>query len=233
MSKDEQARVRDELLQTLYRDVLRCGLAGKRGGAIAAGVCAALAPADLLLLPARGSRSLQLLRPDNRMILPDDEADAVRAVLQLAEGLPAPSLLYVVLPLRTLSIRAVSSKRKPETWAGALDYAARKSLPLLVVGGPPESPADPAQPAPKYPSIPVDKDDALAVYRVAYECAARARLDGGGPSRIAPVPFRVRGAPAGPDTLQRLEEALRRRGAFPKAWRRQVERELSARPPCP
>ncbi len=227
MSKDEQARVRDELLQSLYRDVLRCGIAGERDGATAAGVCAALQPADLLLTPARGSGSFTLLRPENRMTLPEAEADAVEAVLQLAGGLPAPSLVCALLPAQASLSEAPPVGRKPKTWSGAVAYAARKRWPLLLIGGPPEPAPDPTRPAAAYPSIPVDKEDALAVYRAAYECASRARLDGGGPSRIVPVPFRVRGAPAAPDALARLEEALRRRGAFTKAWHRQLERELA------
>ncbi len=232
MSKDEQARVRDELLQTLYRDVLRCEAAGAGDGAAAAGVCAVLQPTDLLLLPARGAAGFGLLRPENRMTLPESEADGVYATLQLAGGLPAPSLVCVVLPAKASLSAALNSKRRPETWSGALARAARKGLPLLLVGGRPEPPPDPAAPAAAYPAIPVDKEDALAVYRVTHECAARARLHGGstdwgGPSRIVPVPFRVRGAAAEPGALARLEEALRRRGAFSKAWHRQIERELA------
>ena len=238
MSKEEQARVRDELLQGLYRAGLRCELARGASGrstgkgdldALAAGVCANLKPDDLLLLPARGAESFHALRrdPAARYLLPPSEAAGVGFALGLATALSRGRLVCVLLPEKTSLDAAPGTQTSvPEDWPGAALYAARHRLPLLLLGGKTTPVGDPEQPGPAYPSIPVDEDDALAVYRVAYECAARVRMEDGGPSHICPVPFRVRGAEAEPGALLRLEAALRRRGAFPKPWRRQMEREL-------
>ena len=264
MSKEAEARVRDELLQSLYASMLRCTLApargtpgGAAGEAVAAGVCANLRADDLVLLPRLGSKSaaagFRVLRglpthptPPARELaagvlpLPTDEAQAVSFAMGAAAaaahaGLGA--LVCAVLPLPLLpegTSAGARTHRLPTTWHAAGAYAARMALPLLLVTGPDprrlaaQAAVRPAHrlPAPLFPSIPVDREDALAIYRVAFECAARARA-GGGPSRLACVPFRVAGQPRqAPDALGRIEAMLRKRGAFPKAWQRQLERRL-------
>ncbi len=286
MSKEEQARVRDELLQGLYRSVLRCELARARAGdssgsgsaldALAAGVCANLKPGDLLLLPARGAESFRVGRgiataapgsPREReagvFTCPRDGASAIGFTLGLAAALEKNcprSLVAVLLPSQALKqstapahgkhTRANEKQKKwpvdklPADWNAALPYAAECRLPILFLsahGAWPRRFSEPATeggpgPAPLYPSIPVDGEDPLAAYRVAFECAARVRLPGGGPSHIAAVPFRLRrqtenpnaSPDASPDARARLEEALRKRGAFSKAWRQQLERTLVA-----
>lgn len=68
------------------------------------------------------------------------------------------------------------------------------------------------------PGMPVDRDDALAVYRVAQEAIARARA-GGGPTliecmRYVAAPRRSQSAPA------TLERSLKRKGLFTPSWKR-------------
>lgn len=129
---------------------------------------------------------------------------------------------------RTAARGAAREARLPETWAGLGSYAAQHALPLLFVSDGVAGIAGPGpeQPPTAFPTIPVDRDDALAVYRVAFECISRARR-GGGPSHLACVAFRPRGGKAEEsDALIRLESTLRARGAFGASWRKGLERRL-------
>jgi hypothetical protein len=264
MSKAAEARVRDELLQTLYSHALRCTLAAAAGGrsaddaAPSAGIFANLLPDDTILLPPRTAAGLRILCGLSRVPargsvgrdramrvypLPRNEAQAVAFCLAMglaAADTPAPSgggnSVVVVLPAAVrLSVSHAKSQTMPSDWSDAAAYAARAALPVLFVsiensppgwGSAAGAPADPSQPAPLFPSIPVDRDDALAVYRVAYECLGRARA-GGGPSHLAAAhcPALPGGASGG--ALRRLEAMLRRRGCFSKAWQRALEREIT------
>jgi hypothetical protein len=263
MSKATEARVRDELLQTLYTHVLRCQLAAAAQGgrsddaATAAGVFANLEPGDSILLPARHGSSLRMLRglsiaaattgmTRDRAArvygLPADEAQAVAYALAMglaAADAPSPgglsSAVVVVLPPRVvLQLSRATLRQMPRTWSDGAAYAARAALPLLFVSiyGSPAgktsaagAPADAGRPAPLFPSIPVDREDALAVYRVAFESLARARA-GGGPSELAAGRYpALTGMPSG--GLDRLEAMLRKRGCFSKAWQRSLDRELT------
>jgi hypothetical protein len=272
MSKATDARVRDELLQTLYTHVLRCALASATSGlqaedaATAAGVFANLRASDMVLLPTRpdghgsGLRALRGLSPvpsptgqardrSARVYpLPADEAQAtafclamgIAAADALTGDTSTPSALshvvVVVLPRRIqLKVSHAKLRGLPGTWSEAAAWAARAALPLLFVSlerrpagrnTAAGAAAEPSRPAPLYPSIPVDSDDALAVYRVAFECLARARA-GGGPSHLAAARYpALPGALAG-DGLCRLEAMLRKRGCYSKAWQRALERDLT------
>jgi hypothetical protein len=281
MTKDVEARVRDELLQKLYRDTLHCQIAAAQvwspvmpatgSAALAAGVCATLTLNDLLLIPHTGMPGFRTLRGlpvqgsllAQRQILagvqvqPRTEAAAVAQALGAAAALAAQKNnclhtgLVVCFPpvgrfpsggasvaSSSPAVRASTSFKAtlPATWAAAGTYAARLALPLLFVtdralpGRDARRHTPLSGPAALYPSIPVDRDDALAIYRVAFECAGRARA-GTGPSHVQAVAFSLAGAvvPTGAaegEGLARLEAALRRRGAYSKAWRRGLEREL-------
>ncbi len=288
MSKEAEARVRDELLQALYASVLRCTLSeaqwglgarglGEASMALAAAMSPVLRPPDMVMLPARGAAAFRALRglgprAERRLpardlaagILPCPAEEAVAASLALGAAAAAAragsgALVCVLLPaavagrLQGVPPAATGSGAKGgkgswiedcSTWQDAAAWAARLALPLLLMtdtarprrgfapGRPPE-----LAPAPMYPSIPVDRADALAIYRVAFECAGRAR-EGAGPSHIQCVPFRLRGQqPGEEEALPRLEAMLRKRGAFHKGWRRQLERqqirELAANPAEP
>ena len=75
------------------------------------------------------------------------------------------------------------------------------------------------------PSIPVDADDVVAIYRVAHESIQRARR-GGGPTRIVGVlwPTASDGRPAetAGDAVERLERWLVARGLPAQAWRMEI-----------
>ncbi len=255
MSKEQQARIRNELLQELYRQTLRAHLAetragrrrGDAGAAAAAAVCANLTPEDLLLVPRGMGIALAPLRKNPgqettrtqppTVEQPRSEAPAVAVALGAATAaLRTGSLVCILLPPSARLDEALSPRQKksfPLTWSEAGEYAAAQRLPLLFVSdGARGTRNDPAQPpaheqgAPPYPAIPVDRDDTLAIYRVAFECGSRAR-SGGGPSHIRCLPFTLRGDATPPtDALTRIEAMLRKRGAFDKAWKRHLERDL-------
>ncbi len=267
MSKEEEARIRDGLLQELYAGVLRVRLARSQssagaGGraafsgaeAVAAGLAANLQELDLVALPHRGAMALRVLRGaaateqsvsparDLRaglLTLPQTEGAAAALVLGASasamHGAAETVVVALLPPSAELGPAAAPATRvraggfkPPETWAGLASHAARNALPLLFVSDGTAEVASPGpdQLPPALPTIPVDRDDALAVYRVAFECMGRARL-GGGPSHLACVPFRTRGRkPAAPDALMRLENTLRARGAFGASWRNGLERRL-------
>ena len=260
MSKSTEARVRDELLQTLYTHVLRCTLAAAAAGvraedaATSAGVIANLQDDDIVLLPARrgvGLRTLCGLAPvparhkahehaSRVYSLPRNEPQAVAFCLAMGLAAGVGQVVVVVLPPGVpLAVSHAKPRELPSTWTAAAAYAARAALPLLFLSverspaGPSSAagaPADPSRPAPLYPSIPVDRDDALAVYRVAFECLSRART-GGGPSYIAAGRYPALPGPLldslSGDGLARLETMLRKRGRYSKAWQRSLEREIT------
>lgn len=84
----------------------------------------------------------------------------------------------------------------------------------------------------EYPSIPVDAQDVIAMYRVAHESIERAR-DGGGPTHIVSVRWQVAGSAgkragkaAAQDAVQHLEEWLTARGLPAREWRRAMVAEF-------
>jgi TPP-dependent pyruvate/acetoin dehydrogenase alpha subunit len=94
------------------------------------------------------------------------------------------------------------------------------------------------QPAFEYPSIPVDTQDVIAMYRVAHESITRAR-DGGGPTHIVGVRWKLaasgqkRGAKAAGgnasgDAVEHLEQWLIARGLPVQEWRREIVAEFEA-----
>jgi len=87
----------------------------------------------------------------------------------------------------------------------------------------------------EYPSIPVDTQDVIAMYRVAHESITRAR-DGGGPTHIVGVRWKLtasgrKRAVKAEDAVEHLEQWLIARGLPVEAWRREIvaEFETSAR----
>jgi TPP-dependent pyruvate/acetoin dehydrogenase alpha subunit len=114
-------------------------------------------------------------------------------------------------------------------WRNALTYARAKSLPVVFVVLP--SKAERALPSThpitslaltcRVPGMPVDADDAVAIYRVAQESILHARI-GGGPALIECVPFVVAGgikrrSPA-PDAISGLEQYILQRRVATRPW---------------
>jgi pyruvate dehydrogenase E1 component alpha subunit len=88
-----------------------------------------------------------------------------------------------------------------------------------------------------YPSIPVDAQDVIAMYRVAHESIERAR-DGGGPTHLVSVRWQPvaasglnRAAKAETqDAVDHLEQWLTARGLPAVEWRRKIVAEFEADP---
>ncbi len=94
-----------------------------------------------------------------------------------------------------------------------------------------------SKPAPlEYPSIPVDTQDVIAMYRVAHESIARAR-EGNGPTHIVGVRWQIPSAlgrkrttkRATQDAVTHLEEWLVMRGLPAPEWRREIVAAIAAR----
>jgi hypothetical protein len=84
----------------------------------------------------------------------------------------------------------------------------------------------------EYPTIPVDTQDVVAMYRVAHESIARAR-DGGGPTHIVGVRWKLKAngrtrMEAGEDAVVHLERWLMARGLPAQEWRQEIVAEFEA-----
>lgn len=82
----------------------------------------------------------------------------------------------------------------------------------------------------EYPSIPVDTQDVIAVYRVAHESIARAR-EGAGPTHIVGVRWALaatngKRAATSEDPVKHLEHWLMARGLPAQEWRREIVAEF-------
>jgi hypothetical protein len=161
-----------------------------------------LEPGDLLisdaadttaqtLAPAAKDNALaagkEIILPEQNVALPKVPRLALAAAM--AQGLRASGAGGIVLALAQPGPSAAD-------WASALDYAQRARLPLLIACADPSFGTAPggttalnlpavAKAARKLslPVLPVDGEDAVAVYRVMQECTLRARL-GEGPAVI-------------------------------------------------
>lgn len=108
-------------------------------------------------------------------------------------------------------------------WQDGLDAARAHGLPILFVSQVGSSPRRPVRTKAEksaansdelgLPKITVDGNDAVAVYRVAHESIARARL-GRGPTLIRSEVFRINGYRKAPDSIANMETYLRGKGLF-------------------
>lgn len=124
----------------------------------------------------------------------------------------------------------------PGLWWRTLAYVAEQELPVVFVVLPAMSRSSSGKPGAAsavamrhgVPGIPVDADDAVAIYRVSQEALGRARM-GGGPVLIECVPFVLEGArglyKASMDAIRGLEHYMLGRHIATKKW---MERETKA-----
>jgi hypothetical protein len=135
---------------------------------------------------------------------------------------------------------ALPGELRAALWQKAMTFSAERQLPVLFVVLPPAQGKGGAARSPKsgdlsalalrsgVAGIPVDADDAVAIYRVAQESIGHARI-GGGPALMECVPFAIAGAAArrGPVTnaIAILEQYMLQRGVATRAW---MERESKA-----
>jgi hypothetical protein len=136
-----------------------------------------------------------------------------------------------VVLLRREERRGPAAGLRTGLWASAAQVASERKLPLVFVvdregAGPSKNEAGPRRAAPAMPVIPVEREDALALYRVFSESCAHAR-EGSGPTWVECCEARLpdgstldgeRGA------LERIQAALKAR----KLWSRERARALEA-----
>jgi TPP-dependent pyruvate/acetoin dehydrogenase alpha subunit len=125
-----------------------------------------------------------------------------------------------------------------QRWHQALTFAGKHCLPLLVVVHGKAASAGNSKTftsvlseghACELPMIPVDADDIVAIYRVAYESIHKAR-HGGGPTLIqaisfpAPSPSKNGEAHSAkhPDAILRMEDYLAAKGLFSPSWKQKL-----------
>jgi TPP-dependent pyruvate/acetoin dehydrogenase alpha subunit len=124
------------------------------------------------------------------------------------------------------------------SWPSIFDFARAHQLPLILI----RHAARPLQPAPRrgksgrrsatslpgsLPIIPVDSNDAVALYRVAHEAVAHARR-GSGPTLIDCVPVRLPGErKRDSDCIVRMERYLQAKGLRPDRIRAAVNAKFT------
>ena len=124
-------------------------------------------------------------------------------------------------------------------WQGALDAARAHGLPIIFVfqvDFPTERGRRPAPSKPQritvndgelgLPRITVDGNDAVAVYRVAHESIARARL-GRGPTLIRAEIFRPNGYGKGQDSISNMEIYLRGKGLYNREVKKRIVEDFT------
>lgn len=132
-------------------------------------------------------------------------------------------------------VYARAGEMAPRIWRKVLTYASIEALPILFVVLPTENSRPDSRTGTMsaialqhgIPGMPVDCEDAVAIYRVAQEAIGRAR-DDGGPALIECVHFALqdrRPARKGPDALATLGEYLQSRRVANQAW---MDRETNA-----
>ncbi len=134
-------------------------------------------------------------------------------------------------------VYALPGEVPPALWRKALTFAREKELPVLFVVLPPALAKGKAARMGQVsalalgcgvPGIPVDADDAVAIYRVAQESIGHARI-GGGTALMECVPFVVAGAVGKggrtADAIAVLESYLLERHVATRSW---IEREAKS-----
>jgi len=229
-------------LKELLELMQRCRALDLRGPkrpvreALLAATAIHLLPGDLLIGDASDATA-RALAPSPRenelasgklVVLPEENVSLPKVsrltlCAAMAQGLQAAGTGGIVL--------ALAGTTSPETgWAAALEYAQRARLPLLLavadstagrVGKIPSTLSLPAiakvAKKLKLPVLPVDGEDAVAVYRVMQECTLRARL-GEGPAVIWGIltpPGKGQLSPAA-QPIARMKSYLAVRGLLPK-----------------
>ena len=209
--------ISNERLLALYRAMVETDLLARRFGpawalepgadAVLAGVLLTLEPRDLvkswrkrpLAAHIRGASPAQTLRANKSFASP---AAASLQALQAARKVKAEG--------KSAAVVALLDGEPEAHWTAAFEAAAKEALPLLFVAETREHEDEPGlfvNHLAGVPLIPVDRADAVAVYRVATECVAHARR-GYGPSLIE-----CRSIP-GSSPLERMAAYLDRKGLF-------------------
>jgi pyruvate dehydrogenase E1 component alpha subunit len=215
--------ISNQKLLALYSAMLRCrGIASSRVR-LKQGRPSSVHTSILGHEAAAVGSAIDLLPADTAAsaLWPDAILKAINPFVSVCSGIvPATRSAFAnrALPIqenRSVTLLFSDSKQTPKaSWQKALDLAAAQNLPMLFVtlkhGGDSQRPTG-ARPVSRnkkgsaFPSICVDGDDVVAVYRVASEAIARARK-GHGPT-IIECPLALTG-----DPIREMEKYLIRKG---------------------
>jgi TPP-dependent pyruvate/acetoin dehydrogenase alpha subunit len=236
--------ISDKKFRQLYELALKLQMLAKRGNgsgrnggwlrgreAVFAGVAADLRPDDVVVAEYAGSVDEIL---GGRLPVRMDQRSFEESVIEALSDAVGDRMRKTGRITAIFVDGARGGKILPE--ARALAVAAK--LPVLFVEEPPKTrgaKSKKKQPALEYPSIPVDTQDVIAMYRVAHESITRAR-EGSGPTHIvgvrwAPVAKSKKraGKVATEDAVEHLEHWLIARGLPAQEWRREIVAEFEAR----
>jgi TPP-dependent pyruvate/acetoin dehydrogenase alpha subunit len=236
--------ISDRKFRQLYETALKLQMIGKRSGgkgrnagwlrgreAVFAGVVADLRADDVVVAEYAGS--VDEILAGHLAVRLDQRSFEERVIEALSDAVGNRMR-------KTGRITAIfldgtrNGKILPE--ARALAIAAK--LPVLFVEEPQKARGARSKKKPaaiEYPSIPVDTQDVIAMYRVAHESITRAR-EGSGPTHIvgvrwAPVAKSKKhtGKAATEDAVEHLEHWLMARGLPAQEWRREIVAEFGTR----
>jgi TPP-dependent pyruvate/acetoin dehydrogenase alpha subunit len=164
----------------------------------------------------------------------EDTGDRFQVALGAALALKQNHLRKVVV------VFAPSHAVKPSVWREVLRFASLHELPMLFVALPEASAKgvkgakvtalSERATAEGVPGIPVDSNDAVALYRVAQESIGRARM-GGGPALMECVTYRLEGQKKAKafDPIMMMGQTLLRRQVCSEAWLARVATSFQAR----
>lgn len=173
--------------------------------AVAAAIAICLQPEDAMVAFSGTAIASFLKGTPLRSVL---SQHAVSKTRKTPPGAQAECALATGIACSRNSVTVAFLSGRPEQFASgreALQFAGEHKLPILYVYSGPSVDAMQAY-AYGFPVIPVDGNDAVAVYRVAHECIVRAR-QGGGPSVLACTAASVMD-----DPIRKMEQYLLTKG---------------------
>lgn len=224
--KQGHSLISDAKFRQLYELTLRLQAAAAGREAVIAAVAADLRSGDALLAEPSRAESLRLAAPagaENQSHADFRElaiAAASRAAADRLRGQGSVTVLFV------------PNHASGEILREAHTIASSAKLPVLFVeqtapgsnGRARNSADEPDQN--QLPTMPVDAEDVIALYRVAHESIARARY-GSGPTRIVGTAWP--GAGKSETAVEHLESWLEARGLPAQQWRREIEAGLDGK----
>lgn len=136
---------------------------------------------------------------------------------------------------KIVAVFAAAPWTRSAAWRSALQTAGAEKLPILFVVPGPSLVATGMKP--RFPVIPVDREDVVALYRVAFESIGHARR-GNGPTVIECLVWPIAGAETGSstgpaDAIGKMERYLAQAGIETARARARVESKFKSSLPAP
>lgn len=195
--------------------------------------------AEQVLNPSRRSRATGTLANSGaatRLTIPATGPERLWTAIGAAATLKAHSIRTGAKDGAVLVCYMRPEDAQPAAWTKALAYISAQKLPLLFV----VLPAAKARGSrtghmasvairQRIPGMPVDQDDAVALYRVSQEAIGHARIGGGG-ALIECVRYTVEGAKSTPsDAITALAQYMLERGVADKRWMESEAKSFASR----